>query len=60
MMVLQAKAGNEAAARIMQSWADGEWFTGAPDVPEKYTVTVFKVRYPHGHIHTGTYTRAHT
>ena len=39
----KAKAGNEHAARVMQSWADAEWFTRRPPVPEKITVTVFKV-----------------
>ena len=27
----------------MQSWADAEWFTAAPEVPKSITVTVFKV-----------------
>ena len=27
----------------MQSWADAEWFTSRPTVPEKLTVTVFFV-----------------
>jgi aconitate hydratase 2/2-methylisocitrate dehydratase len=27
----------------MQSWADAEWFTSRPAVPEQITVTVFKV-----------------
>ncbi len=39
----KADAGNAAAKRIMQSWADAEWFTSRPEVPEKITVTVFKV-----------------
>jgi aconitate hydratase 2/2-methylisocitrate dehydratase len=39
----KAKAGNAAAARVMQSWADAEWFTSRPSVPEKITFTVFKV-----------------
>ena len=39
----KAKAGNEHAKRVMQSWADAEWFTSRPTVPEKITVTVFKV-----------------
>jgi aconitate hydratase 2/2-methylisocitrate dehydratase len=38
-----AKGGNKDAARVMQSWADAEWFTSKPPVPEKITVTVFKV-----------------
>ena len=39
----KADAGNEHAKQIMQSWADGEWFTSKPKLPEKITVTVFKV-----------------
>ncbi|HTH94261.1 MAG TPA: bifunctional aconitate hydratase 2/2-methylisocitrate dehydratase [Rhodocyclaceae bacterium] len=38
-----AKAGNVNAKAVMQSWADAEWFTSRPNVPEKITVTVFKV-----------------
>ena len=39
----KAKAGNAKAQEVMQSWADAEWFTSRPKVPEKITVTVFKV-----------------
>ena len=39
----KAKTGNAAAKRVMQSWADAEWFTSRPEVPEKITCTVFKV-----------------
>ncbi|WP_188857518.1 bifunctional aconitate hydratase 2/2-methylisocitrate dehydratase [Marinobacterium nitratireducens] len=39
----KAEAGNEFAKQILQSWADGEWFTSKPEVAEKITVTVFKV-----------------
>ena len=39
----KAKAGNAAAKAVMQSWADGEWFTNRPAVPEKVSLTVFKV-----------------
>ena len=35
--------GNAVAREVMQSWADAEWFTSRPEVPEKITVTVFKV-----------------
>ncbi len=37
------EAGNEHARRVIRSWADAEWFTSRPKVPEKITVTVFKV-----------------
>ncbi len=39
----KAKSGNEEAKAVIKSWADGEWFTKKPDVPEKLTITVFKV-----------------
>ena len=39
----KAKAGNEHAKGVMQSWADGEWFTKRDDVPESIVKTVFKV-----------------
>ena len=38
-----AKANNVMAKAVMQSWAEGEWFTGRPEVPEKITVAVFFV-----------------
>lgn len=39
----RAKKGNAAAKSVLQSWADGEWFKAKPEVPEKLTLTVFKV-----------------
>ncbi|MEZ5613662.1 MAG: bifunctional aconitate hydratase 2/2-methylisocitrate dehydratase [Rhodocyclaceae bacterium] len=39
----KAKKGNANAKAVMQSWADAEWFTTRPEVPEKISVTVFKV-----------------
>jgi aconitate hydratase 2/2-methylisocitrate dehydratase len=39
----KAEAGNPFAKQVIQSWADAEWFTSKPPVPEKLTVTVFKV-----------------
>ncbi|WP_114996434.1 bifunctional aconitate hydratase 2/2-methylisocitrate dehydratase [Grimontia hollisae] len=39
----KAKAGNEFAKQVMTSWAEAEWFLSKPDVPEKVTLTVFKV-----------------
>ncbi len=38
-----AESGNNHAKRVMQSWADAEWFTSRPKLAEKITVTVFKV-----------------
>lgn len=37
------KAGNKYAQAVMESWANAEWFLNRPEVPEKVTVTVFKV-----------------
>ncbi|MEN9898386.1 MAG: bifunctional aconitate hydratase 2/2-methylisocitrate dehydratase [Pseudomonadota bacterium] len=39
----KANAGNPFAAQVMQSWAQADWFTAKSAVPEKLTVTVFKV-----------------
>ncbi|WP_263264638.1 bifunctional aconitate hydratase 2/2-methylisocitrate dehydratase [Pseudomonas entomophila] len=39
----KAKAGNVHAKAVLQSWADGEWFTNKPAIADKYTLTVFKV-----------------
>jgi aconitate hydratase 2/2-methylisocitrate dehydratase len=39
----KARAGNEHAKSVVQSWADAEWFTSRPEVARKITVTVFKV-----------------
>ncbi|NLJ62968.1 MAG: bifunctional aconitate hydratase 2/2-methylisocitrate dehydratase [Alcaligenaceae bacterium] len=39
----KADQGNQYAKEILQSWADGEWFTSRPEVPESLTITVFKV-----------------
>jgi aconitate hydratase 2/2-methylisocitrate dehydratase len=34
---------NAAAKKVLQSWADAEWFKAKPELPEKITVKVFKV-----------------
>ena len=39
----KADAGNSHARAVLQSWADAEWFTSRDPLPEKITVTVFKV-----------------
>jgi aconitate hydratase 2/2-methylisocitrate dehydratase len=39
----KVKAGNKYAKDVMESWAEAEWFTSRPDMPEKITATVFKV-----------------
>ena len=39
----KADKGNANAKAVLQSWADGEWFTSRPEVPQSMTLTVFKV-----------------
>ena len=39
----KADKGNANAKAVLQSWADAEWFTSRPQVPESLTITVFKV-----------------
>lgn len=39
----KAKAGNAVANAVIQSWADGEWFTRRNKVPESIKVAIFKV-----------------
>lgn len=39
----KADAGNANAQAVLQSWADAEWFTSKPEVPQSMTLTVFKV-----------------
>jgi aconitate hydratase 2/2-methylisocitrate dehydratase len=39
----KAKAGNSYAQGVLESWANGEWFTKREPVPESIKVAVFKV-----------------
>ena len=39
----KAQKGNANAKKVLQSWADAEWFTSRPEVPKSLTLTVFKV-----------------
>ncbi|MET0717246.1 MAG: bifunctional aconitate hydratase 2/2-methylisocitrate dehydratase, partial [Pseudoxanthomonas sp.] len=39
----KADAGNIHAQGVIRSWAEAEWFTGRPEVPQSLTVTVLKV-----------------
>jgi aconitate hydratase 2/2-methylisocitrate dehydratase len=39
----KACSGNVYAQRVLQSWADAEWFKCRPKLADKLTVTVFKV-----------------
>ncbi len=39
----KADQGNAHAKAVLQSWADAEWFTSRPEVPQSIQLTVFKV-----------------
>ena len=39
----KADKGNAFAKAVIQSWADAEWFTSRPEVPQSITLSVFKV-----------------
>ncbi|HCY14455.1 MAG: bifunctional aconitate hydratase 2/2-methylisocitrate dehydratase [Curvibacter sp. GWA2_64_110] len=39
----KADKGNAHAKAVLQSWADAEWFTSRPEVPQSITLTVLKV-----------------
>ena len=36
-------AGNDKAKEIIESWANGEWFTNKPEMQREITVTVYKI-----------------
>ena len=36
-------AGNAKAKEIIESWANGEWFTNKPEMDKEITVTVYKI-----------------
>ncbi|MBU3543183.1 MAG: bifunctional aconitate hydratase 2/2-methylisocitrate dehydratase [Burkholderiaceae bacterium] len=39
----KADKGNANAKAVLQSWADAEWFTSRPEVPQSLKLTIFKV-----------------
>ena len=39
----KADKGNANAKAVLKSWAEAEWFTSRPEVPQSMTITVFKV-----------------
>lgn len=41
--VLELSETNSYAKQVIDSWANGDWFIARPKLPEKITVTVFKV-----------------
>ena len=38
-----ADQGSDNAKKVLQSWADAQWFTSRPEVPAEIKLTVFKV-----------------
>ncbi len=41
--IFELSSTNEHAKRVVQSWADGLWFTQKPEVPDTIKLTVYKV-----------------
>lgn len=41
--IVELAKSNQYAQEILRSWAKAEWFTSRPKVPEKLTLTVFKI-----------------
>ncbi|KUJ71991.1 bifunctional aconitate hydratase 2/2-methylisocitrate dehydratase [Thiomicrospira sp. WB1] len=41
--VLEKSKTNANAKKVLESWAEAEWFQAKPKMPEQITVTVFKV-----------------
>jgi len=39
----KSQKGNAFAKAVVQSWADAEWFTSRPEVPQSLKLSVFKV-----------------
>jgi aconitate hydratase 2/2-methylisocitrate dehydratase len=53
--VLDLSRTNAAAKRVVESWADAEWFSGRSELPETIKVKVFKVE---GEINTDDFSPA--
>ncbi len=53
--VIELAKSNAAAKKVVDSWADAEWFTSKPEIPETITVKVFKVE---GEINTDDFSPA--
>lgn len=41
--VMQLSKTNEAAKKVIDSWANAEWFTSKPEIPEEINIKVYKV-----------------
>jgi aconitate hydratase 2 / 2-methylisocitrate dehydratase len=53
--IINLSKTNPAAKAVIRAWADAEWFTGRPALPETIKVTVFKVE---GEINTDDFSPA--
>lgn len=53
--VIELSKSNAAAKKVVESWANAEWFTGKSEMAETYTVKVFKVE---GEINTDDFSPA--
>ncbi|MGW8312735.1 MAG: bifunctional aconitate hydratase 2/2-methylisocitrate dehydratase [Desulfuromonadales bacterium] len=53
--IIALAKNNPAAKKVVESWANAEWFTSKPGVPETITVKVFKVE---GEINTDDFSPA--
>ncbi|MEJ2519148.1 MAG: bifunctional aconitate hydratase 2/2-methylisocitrate dehydratase [Desulfuromonadales bacterium] len=53
--VVELAKSNAAAKKVVESWANAEWFTNKPEIPETITVKVFKVE---GEINTDDFSPA--
>ena len=53
--ILELAKSNAAAKKVAESWANAEWFTKKPEMPETITVKVFKVE---GEINTDDFSPA--
>ncbi|PLX85048.1 MAG: bifunctional aconitate hydratase 2/2-methylisocitrate dehydratase [Desulfuromonas sp.] len=53
--VIELSKNNEAAKKVVESWANAEWFTSKPELAETITVKVFKVE---GEINTDDFSPA--
>ncbi len=42
-VIHKAKAGNASAKQVADAWANADWFTNKPEMPQEIKVTVFKV-----------------
>jgi len=41
--IFELSQSNQFAKRVIDSWANGEWFTGKQEIPEQIKLTVYKV-----------------